>query len=77
MSSAAGVWIRYRDAIAVAGRRNLRVGKPEICRRPGGQLIDKELAVLLNQQSPGRAMLITEAVEDLLDRRAIGGTTRS
>ena len=77
MSSAAGVWIRYRDAIAVAGRRNLSVGKPEIFRRPGGRLIDKELAGLLNQKSPSRVMLITEAVEDLLDRPAMGATTRS
>jgi hypothetical protein len=31
-----------------------------MCRRPGGRLIDKELAGLLNQQSPRRAMLITK-----------------
>jgi len=48
-----------------------------MCRRPGGRLINKELAGLLNQQSPSRVMLIIEAVNDLLDRPAIGATTRS
>lgn len=41
-------------------------------RRLRGRLIDKELAGLLNQQSPSRVMRVAEAVEDLLDRPAIG-----
>jgi hypothetical protein len=41
-------------------------------RRLRGRLIDKELAGLLNQQSASRAMRVAEAVEDLLDRPAIG-----
>jgi hypothetical protein len=57
-------------------RRNLDVQEARNVPSPRGRVTDKELARLLNRQSLGREMLITEAVEDPLDHPAIGATTR-
>jgi hypothetical protein len=74
MSSATGVRIRYRDAIAVAGRGNPKVQKSAMRRRPPAGLTDMELVALLEQQSPAGTCSSPKAVSCLLDRPATDTT---